>query len=136
MENATRALLIAGGVLIAILILSVGVYLYVLYSNQTQQYNEVISLTELQKFNRKFEVYIGRKDIRAQEIVSIVNLAKENSGQVQIYLGINKIEFTATNRPEDFIKDNEDEVFSCTFSENNPLYDTSGKVTKLTFMKN
>ena len=54
MENATKALLIAGGVLIAIIMLSVGVALYSIYSNQAKEYDQIVSDTEIQKFNSKF----------------------------------------------------------------------------------
>ena len=137
MENATKALLIAGTVLIAIIMVSIAVYLYTLYSNQTKEYNATISAIELEKFNSKFEVYVGRDDITAQEIVSVVNLAKEYGNQVHIYLGNNKIEFTTSYTQENFIRDNQDKLFKCTLntseSNPNPTYDANGKTTKLTF---
>jgi len=132
MENATKALLIAGTVLIAIIMVSIAVYLHSLYSDQVDQYSETISATELQKFNSKFDVYLGRENITAQEIVSVVNLAKEYNNQIQIYLGTTRLEFTSST-PEDFIKTNQNNLFSCTWSTSNPTYDINGKIIKLTF---
>ena len=132
MENATKALLIAGTVLIAIIMVSIAVYLYSLYSNQADQYSETISATELQKFNSKFDVYLGRENISAQEIVSVVNLAKEYNNQVQIYLEGTILQFTSST-PEDFIKTNQNNLFSCTWSTSNPTYDSNGKIIKLIF---
>lgn len=134
MENATKALLIAGTVLIAIIMVSVAVYLYSLYSDQAEQYSETITATELQKFNSKFDVYVGRENITAQEIVSVVNLAKEYDNQIQIYLQSTRLQFTSST-PEDFIKTNQKELFSCTWSTSNPTYDSNGKIIKLTFKK-
>lgn len=137
MENATKAILIAGGVLIALIIISIGIYLYTLYSSQSEEYSQIISATELQKFNSKFDVYVGRNDITAQEIVSVVNLSKEYDNQVQIYLKNSKIEFTTSNTQEDFIKNNKDKKFSCMLNSSttnpNPKYDEYGKIIKLTF---
>lgn len=137
MENATKAILIAGGVLIALLIISVGIYLYTLYSNQSVEYSKIITGAELQKFNSKFDVYIGRDDITALEIVSVVNLSKEYNNQVQIYLKNSKIEFTTSNTQEDFIKNNQDKKFKCMLNNSstnpNPKYDEYGKIIKLTF---
>lgn len=132
MENATKALLIAGAVLIAIIMISIAVYLYSLYSGQADQYSAIISDTELQKFNSKFDVYLGRENITAQEIVSVVNLAKEYNNQVQIYLEGTRLQFTSST-PEDFIKTNQNNLFSCTWSTSNPTYDTNGKIIKLMF---
>lgn len=140
MENASKALLIAGTVLIAIIMVSIAVYLFALYSSQTKEYNATISAIELQKFNSKFDVYIGRSDITAQEIVTVVNLSKEYGNQIQIYLGNSTIEFTASNTQEDFIKNNQDKQFKCTLNTSelnpNPTYDANGKITKLKFIIN
>ena len=132
MENATKALLIAGAVLIAIIMVSIAVYLYSLYSNQADQYSDIISAVELQKFNSKFDLYLGRENITPQEIVSVVNLAKEYNNQVQIYIGTTKLEFTSST-PEEFIKINQNNLFSCIGSSSNPIYDLNGKIIKLTF---
>lgn len=140
MENATKALLIAGTILITIIIVSIAVYLYTMYSNQTKEYSETISAVELQKFNSKFEVLLDRTDITAQELVSVVNLAKQYSSQVKIYLGGSELKFTGDNTPEKFIMENQYELFSCvsnTSEENaNPQYDENGKVVKLRFTNN
>ena len=146
MENATKALLIAGTVLVAIILISIAVYLYTLFSNQSKQYTEIMSSTELQKFNSNFDVYVGRNDITAQEIVSVVNLAKEYDYQIEIYLSTTKLSFNKENSrdelksQEEFIKAKQDKLFSCTLNvteENpNPEYDENGKMIKLKFTEN
>lgn len=134
MENATKALLIAGGVLIAIIIVSIAVYLFFMYSNQAEEYNSTISAVEINKFNSKFYVYVGREDITSQELVSVANLAKEYDYQIKIYLGTEEFKFTGTQ--EDFIGNNQDKTFSCIASSSNPTYDSSGKITKIIFKEN
>ena len=139
MENATKALLIAGGVLIAIIILTIGVTLYSMYSNQSKEYSQIITTTEIQKFNSKFDVYVGRTDITAQEVASVVNLAKEYRDEVQIIIK-NKSNITVTyTTSEDFLKGipwegNQYSQFSCT---TNPEYDNeTGKIKQITFKEN
>ena len=88
MENATNALLIAGGILITIIVISLGVGLYTMFSNQAKEYSQIMDNTEIQKFNSSFDVYVGREDITAQEIVSVINLAKEYDGRIKIIVTI------------------------------------------------
>ena len=54
MENATKALLMAAGVLIGIVILSLGVYLYGTIGNYVQMSQEEMNNQALIKFNTKF----------------------------------------------------------------------------------
>lgn len=139
MENASKALLIAGGVLIAIIILTIGVTLYTMYSKQSKEYNEIFSATEISKFNSKFEVYIGRTDITAQEIVTVVNLAKQYNNTVKIKVDSTILQFNKTNTPENFIMENLNNTFSFVNGTNdnpNPTYDETGKITGIKLKKN
>ena len=54
MENATKALLMATGVLIGISILSLGVILYVTLSGYVSNTYDDISSSEVMKFNQNF----------------------------------------------------------------------------------
>lgn len=133
MENATKALLIAGGVLITVLILSAGVYLYTAFSNQSKEYSAIISETELQKFNSKFDIYVGRQEVSAQEVATIVNLSKEYNGQVNIEIYNSGNVRQAYTTPEDFVIKFLESSFSCVDVQ----YDNNtAKITKLTFKEN
>lgn len=140
MENATKALLIAATVLIAIIMVSIAVHLYSMHSSQAEEYSATISAVELEKFNSKFDVYVGRNDIKAQEIVSVVNLAKEYDYQIKIYVSGTILKFDTSYTQEDFIKAKQNKLFSCTLNtseENpNPTYDGNGKIMKLRFTEN
>lgn len=78
MENASKALLIAGGVLIAMIIASFGVYLYGVYHSHSENMLAVMSQKEIDEFNAKFLTFEG-KDLTANEVVSIMNLVRENN---------------------------------------------------------
>lgn len=140
MENATKALLIAGGVLIAIIILSIAVFLYSMYSDQAEEYSAIISAIELEKFNNKFLGYLGRDDITAQELVSIVNLSKEYNYKIKIYLSNTQLKFDETNTQEEFIKNKQDKTFKCqaknTGTNRNPKYNNYGQIIRLKFIEN
>ena len=137
MENATKALLMAAGVLITIIVLTIGMSLYSFFSNNAREFKQTLSDAEISKFNSKFEPYIGRTDIKAQEVVSVVNLANELNNQIEIIVKIGDIIEDISN-PEEFLKDNVDKIFECKFKDAtskypNPIYDASGKMVKLTF---
>ena len=57
MENATKALLIAAAVLVAILIISLGLVIYNMAANTIGSVN--LSAQEIQSFNEKFDKYEG-----------------------------------------------------------------------------
>lgn len=78
MENAAKALLIAGGVLITIVVVSIGAYLMKNMGEQTARFYEIMERSEATKFNEQFFKYEG-KDLNMQDVVSIMNLARDNN---------------------------------------------------------
>lgn len=81
MENASNALIIAGTVLIAIIVLSIGVYLVSTYSRVGSAYEQEMSSAELTKFNAKFMAFQDRNDISAQEIVTLKNFVEKYNNE-------------------------------------------------------
>lgn len=86
MENATKALIIAGAVLIGIILLSIGVALWRNFSNFSAENAQSTRTRQLEEFNVKFKKYEfnpqGASDdeknyITAQDVRTIVNLAKD-----------------------------------------------------------
>lgn len=134
MENATKALLIAGGVLIAIIMLSVGVALYSIYSNQAKEYDQIVSDTEIQKFNSKFIIYIGRTDITPQEVASAVNLAREYNDQIIVNIKNKSGDKMNFPNSESFISSNLNAEFTC--QNTGCKYDETGKIKEITFKEN
>lgn len=96
MDNASKALIIAGGVLIAVMIISLGVYVFQGAGTLSQSYDEKLTQDEINTYNNKFLVY--EKDINAQNMVSLINLVKENNKKYsavedrQIKIFINNVE--------------------------------------------
>ena len=78
MENATKALLIAGSVLIAILLIAVGLRVFNSTRGTTEAAQTTMNATEVSMFNNKFIPYIGNKKTKA-DAISLINLAIANN---------------------------------------------------------
>lgn len=87
MENSAKAILMAGGILISILVVSIMVYLFAVFGSFSGDMTTKINGEKVTKFNNNFEKYEGRIDITAQEIVSIINFAKEYNDENQLKPG-------------------------------------------------
>ena len=72
MENASKALIIAGGVLLAILILSLIVYARTSISEYQNSKTELANVEKIAKFNEQFSQY-DRKDVTGYELISLAN---------------------------------------------------------------
>jgi len=81
MENASKALLIAGGVLIAMLVASLGVYFAKSFSEETARIYEQMESSKRTEFNQQFIAYDTAGEVRLsiQDVVSLINLAKDSN---------------------------------------------------------
>lgn len=97
MENATKALLMAAGVLIGIMIISLGVCLYASLGEYVESTQEEVTIKEIQQFNEQFFRYINYDDdtkitefiLTIQDIVTAANTAYENNSKTDYYVTIN-----------------------------------------------
>lgn len=89
MENASKALLMAGGVLIGILILTLAVYLFMSFGAQSEEMHDRMADHQLTEYNAQYTIYDGRNDITIYDIISLANLAYENN---QKYMNYNTYE--------------------------------------------
>ena len=74
MENASKALLMAAGVLIGILIISFMMLLLRKGGQMSSEYDNQLSDKELLKFNSQFEIY-HKADNSFFDVITVVNLA-------------------------------------------------------------
>lgn len=81
MENASKALLIAGGILLALLILSVLIYVGTTMSDMADQQNQSRQLEQTAEFNRTYEAY-NRSRLYGTDVMSVVNRAIEYNKQL------------------------------------------------------
>ena len=149
MENASKALIMAGAVLIAIMVLTIGVYLVGELGKSSDSYVQQLDTVQLQKYNSNFEVFIDRNDITAQEIVTVAGIAKQSEQGTKVYIEgtevTNKTEEEFKNWQNEFLNNNiltqikdadGNEVTINSFSFLETKYDATGKVIEIKFAKN
>lgn len=84
MENASKALLMAAGVLIGILILSLAVYLFISFGGTSADIHDKVQKDQLAKFNTQFTNYETKDSVTIYDIISVANLATENNKENQL----------------------------------------------------
>lgn len=132
MENASKALLIAGGVLLTILVLSLAAYLFKQMGSNSSEIYAQMRENEINEFNQQFFNYDGRNDLNIQDVVTIINLAKDNNDAKRFPVVI-QVLFRGTDALEKNIErllmDNVGETgFKCTV-EYAPNSNLVGKIT-------
>lgn len=78
MENASKALLMAGGILIAVLIIGLLVYSFGSMGGYFDTENAKEEAEQLKIFNDQYEVY-NRKLLRGVDVISVINKVLDNN---------------------------------------------------------
>ena len=76
MENASKALLIAGAILVVILIIALGMFIFNNAANVVQSAN--MDEQEVRQFNARFEAYFGAR-VRGANVNSLLDLIVTNN---------------------------------------------------------
>lgn len=76
MENASKAFIIAGGMLIAMLIVGLLVWGYTNISSYRKSQIESEEMEQVLEFNKKFEAY-NKATVRGYQMISLSNLAND-----------------------------------------------------------
>ncbi len=76
MENASKALLMAGGILIAIIILSIIVYMGTTTSRLAKSQDEKVLAEQTAEFNAQYEAYIKSR-MYGTDVITVINKAKD-----------------------------------------------------------
>ena len=107
MENASKALLMAAGVLLGILLLSVMIYVFRQGARVQQTYDQKQITNQLELYNSKFEKY-DRDNNNIMDVISLVNLAFDinkdtdydstHSVQIEVVIGGDKFVLPNTNQ--------------------------------------
>ena len=112
MENASKALYMAAGILISFLILAILINVFKAGAKLNEDYDFKQSKEQLELFNSKFEIY-DRKNNNISDIISVINLAYSNNKSVDydqvksisIYINIGNAHFWLLPKQE--LKKNE-----------------------------
>lgn len=134
MENATRALTMAGGILIALMILGA---LFLMFNNLSSYQNSNDASTknsQIAEFNNQFEPY-NKDNLTLMELKSVWNKIQSNNSKNPEYFIETNINSIYANIDKDFTslpeEDKQKRVFGCT----NIDYDSEGRINKMEFKK-
>ena len=79
MENASKAVIMAGSVLIAIAVISIALYAYGIFSGYAESSEETLTATQIASFNRFYQSYEeGTDTIRGVDVINIINRAEDD----------------------------------------------------------
>lgn len=80
MENASKALIIAGAILLSILIISLGIFIF----QQAKEATNTDQLSELEvtSFNNKFDKYVGTK-VSGAQVKALINAVTTNNNTTE-----------------------------------------------------
>ncbi len=143
MENASKALLMAGGVLIGLLIITLAVYLFTSFGTTSAEVNKKNQEQQLVQFNTQYTTYLGRTDLTIYDVVTVANSAHENNVNyadvsdhataydIIVKIGNTRIDNKSQSDIDNLILVNQTNTkYECTDIE---YYDTSGRVKQVTF---
>ena len=88
MENASKALLIAGAILIAIILIAMGVRVINSTQGTTEATQSTMQSTEVTMFNNKFLGYMGANKSKAQAVALLNAVIANNSVNTAHQLGV------------------------------------------------
>ena len=106
MENASKALLMAGGILIGILILSLMTTLFVSSKQLSTSYDNTKNEEAIQRFNVNFTKYLGH-DLTIHQVITIYNFAIQNGFEETDILRPVSFSFSSSQINTDLNKSNE-----------------------------
>lgn len=127
MENASKALLIAGGVLIAIIIVSLLVRTYGSIGRFQKQQLSIEETERIEKFNKEYTKYQGQY-VYGTEVITVINKSANDSttSTVDVFVDNKKVDSTYINSIENL----KSKPFYC----EKIGYGTDGKVNEIRFI--
>ena len=135
MENASKALLMAAGVLIGILILTLMVTLFLSAREVSSRHDQVKKTEEIEQFNANFTKYVG-KDITIHQVITIQNFAKIENNKIKNVILLKKGDFSIdTNQIEKDIEKIQNNIEKQYYRINITEIDDDGYVSKVTITK-
>lgn len=146
-------MLMAAGILITVLIVSIGIYNARRLDVLTEVYQSKVEQLNVRKYNANFESYIDddvdKSNITAQEIVSLINFVQNNEKNTEVYVDGTKVSDYEEQEKNNFLKNNAymynitdvegtnkktiQNTFSC--PSTGVEYNDSGYIKKISFYK-
>ena len=130
MENASKALLIAGGILIALIILTTFILMFNKMSTLQEEQEEQIKVEQLAAFNGEFEAF-NKKIMYGTDVITLINKAVENNekyaGNTEYQIIVTLEGETMTSSSHLIGTDAESTIYTCTSIQ----YNNSGRVCRM-----
>ncbi len=79
MENASKALIMAAGVLIGVILLSLMAYMFLSFAMSSAEMHKDNEQNRLNQFNSQFDSYEGKEGLTIYDVVTVANLATESN---------------------------------------------------------
>ena len=132
MDNASKAIVMAGGVLIAIALISVAVYAFNSARNFASSADDILSASQIQSFNRFYQEYrtgAGTvSTINCIDAVNILNRAVEDDVEREVSSNL----ITANNSNGSTVYSADSKDYTTKTVSYSLSYDPVGKVGKVT----
>ena len=134
MENASKALIIAGSVLIAILLISLGLFIFKSTSGATDQTQDLGKTLEVQQFNSQFLKYCG-DSVKGSQVRTLceVIIAHNANSDNKVSISINNS--TTTNDPN-AISEQRDNIITNKNYKVKANISANGLINKITVNQN
>ena len=141
MENASNALIMAAGVLIGVLILSLAIFLIIDFGQTSSEINQRVTDQQLVEFNANFTSYEGKEGLTIYDIVSVAGFARENNNYYdnqdyyKVTVKIGNKEIKNSDNLNNLIKEEQNTTplpqYKCSVKE----YHDNGRVKTVIFTK-
>ena len=143
MENASNALIMAAGVLIGVLILSLAIFLITDFGQTSSEINRRITDQQLVEFNANFTSYESKERLTIYDIVTVAGFARENNNyydnqdyyKVTVKIGNKEIQNYSSDNLNNLIKEEQNTTplpqYKCSVKE----YHDNGRVKTVIFTR-
>ena len=118
MENASRALIIAGGILISIIILTALVLLFNQLGGAYSEESASLTIEQIEEYNRRFNIYNVTDGLYGSELLSLANLIVDYDNRL-LY---------NENPDSDFYRENKINVYVTITRPITAAYDNDGNM--------
>lgn len=126
MENASQALIIAGGILLAILTISLFVYMFNNISAMGNAQAQKEEITHLANWNAEWEAY-NKRYLYGTDVLTVMNKAEQINNEVDIKIRVDK---SIINNPREFVSNYKTSTYTC---EEVEYSNKTGRVCKMIF---
>lgn len=122
MENASKALIMAAGVLVGILLISLALYLFISFGSTSASAHRDNEIKQLAQFNDKFSSYQDMENLTIYDVITVAGMAKQNNDNYLSEYNNPNDEYFVNNYKIEVILDGKEDFQNKAFDQNDSLY--------------